>query len=248
MREFLIALQFLTRIPVTLRGEVTLAQIARSTLYFPLVGLAVGAALGGVHWALSRFVPSIVVSVLVLILLILLTGGLHLDGFADTLDGLYGGQTGEEILRIMRDSHIGAIGVVGLICVLTLKFALIHSLPRGLVWHSLILMAVLGRWAMVLAAAAYPYARAEGIGRPFVGRIHRREWAGASLIALLISIGLLQVKGLALLLIALFVGFACAAAISHRVGGMTGDTLGSVEELAEVSVLLAVCILGPLRL
>lgn len=245
MREFLIALQFLTRTPLNLRRDITQEELPRSMLYYPVIGLAIGLVLVLVNVALSRFLPPSVVNIIILVSLILITGGLHLDGFTDTVDGLYAGKTRDDILRIMKDSHIGAMGTVGLVCLLLFKFVLLENLPKEVFNSALVLMPVFGRWAMVVAAAAYPYARSEGTGKPFVKRVRLREWLGATLIAVAIGISAMKVKGVILFLMVFVAGFALAAFINKRIGGMTGDTLGAIGEAIEAFVLLGVCVLSP---
>lgn len=156
MKKFLIALQFLTIFPARIKSKIEGKDFGVSLLYFPLIGLLIGLLL-----ALSSFLFSPLPQFLkaTLILLNYYHRGIHLDGFTDTCDGFYGKKGKEEILEIMRDSHIGVMGVMGLIFYLTFKDRLYNGLPKAILWKALILMAVFSRWAQVLVCNISSYAR-----------------------------------------------------------------------------------------
>src|SRR6266568_2916741 len=163
MGGFFSALQFLTRIPVP-QGEYRLEE---SVPWLPVVGVVLGAILAGVDWALRLLgVDQLVVSTLIVVLLLVLSGGLHADGLMDTCDAVFGHASPEKRLEIMRDPHVGAFGVVGLVCVVALKIAAVCALPTGLRPHALALAPTLGRWAIVLLATSFPYGREHGLGAP----------------------------------------------------------------------------------
>src|SRR5712691_10732648 len=144
MSGFFTALQFLTRIPVP-RGEYRLED---SVVWLPVVGLLLGGILAGVDWAFSLIeIDQLVVSTVVVVLLLVLSGALHADGLMDTCDAVFGHASAERRLEIMRDPHVGAFGVVGLVCVVALKIAAVHALPTALRLQVLALAPTLGRWA-----------------------------------------------------------------------------------------------------
>jgi adenosylcobinamide-GDP ribazoletransferase len=261
---FLLALQFLTRIPVTVRGAVTDEAKARSMAHFPLVGLLLGAAAAAVYTLVSFFLPAAVNNLVVISFLVLVTGNMHGDGLMDAADGLFSGRQREGMLEIMKDSRVGSHGVMaGLLSVL-FKLVLLGQFP---VWvdkaTALIVAPVLGRWAQVYSAAMYPYARTgEGTGI-FTAGVGRRELAWASLTALAATVllfgigggggladivfpeGVLAgtVKGMVLSAAALSGAAALSRYISGRLGGMTGDTYGAVNECIEVLALTVAVIL-----
>ncbi|MHC4593839.1 MAG: adenosylcobinamide-GDP ribazoletransferase, partial [Planctomycetota bacterium] len=140
MKQFLIALQFLTILPINIRSEVNEKDFGNSLLYFPVVGILIGLVLCTAAFLFS-VLPNLVVGVIILIISIVITGAIHLDGFADTCDGFYGSKPKDKILEIMRDSRVGTMGVVGVVCLLLLKFTLIVSIPREMLWKVLIMMA-----------------------------------------------------------------------------------------------------------
>src|SRR6195256_6426160 len=163
MGGFFSALQFLTRIPVP-RGEYRLEE---GVVWLPVVGLVLGAILAGVDWGLRALTfDPLVVSTLVVVLLLVLSGALHADGLMDTCDAVFGHASPERRLEIMRDPRAGTFGVVGLVCVVALKIAAVDALPTGVRLQALVLAPTLGRWAIVLLATVFPYGRASGLGAP----------------------------------------------------------------------------------
>ncbi len=242
-----LALQFLTVIPVptpSAQGDAP-PQMERTLPWFPFVGALLGAALALLDLAGGALFAPLVCGALVLAAGALLTGMLHLDGFADCCDGLLGTRATERRLAIMRDSQVGAYGAIGVALLLLLLFAALSALPVG--WRAFTLLAApaLGRWAMVLAIVRYPYARASGTGSTFHAR--PRHLAGATLVLAAV----LALAGVALhrapAPIFAFMGITVAVTLawstwaSRRLGGgLTGDTYGALNELVELAVLLCV--------
>ena len=236
MKRFWIALQFLTVLPVKIKSKIAEEEYARSLLYFPVVGMLIGLVLAGVT-LLSGFLPNLVVGVLIVITSVFITGGIHLDGFADTCDGFYGLRSKEQILEIMRDSRVGTMGVVGLCCLLFLKVTLIVSIPREILWKLLIMMTVFARWSQVLACSTSDYARREGKARCFVEYDSKKELLVGSIFTVVLSFVLMKLRGGILLVICLLPILLFITYIKRKIGGMTGDTIGAVSEIAEVAVL-----------
>lgn len=238
---FLAALQFLTIIPSPLRREATLREAGHSVVYFPLIGLGIGGLLYGLDLLFSLVLPSALVNILLLIALVLLTGAHHLDGFIDTCDGMAGGRSPEQRLEIMRDSRAGSFGVVGACCLLLTKYVSLLLLPGALRMAGLILMPVLSRWAMVYAIFGYPYARkTQGMGQTFKDQTSWLQLAIATLIALAASLLLLKLFGLAVMAGIWLILIIMALFLKRKLGGLTGDTYGAINEVIEVCVLILV--------
>ena len=237
MKEFLIALQFLTVLPITIAPEIKGEDFGKSLRYFPIIGGLIGVLLC-LSLFLLGFLPDLVKGACILVISIIITGGIHLDGFADTCDGFYGSNPKEKILQIMRDSHIGVMGVIGVICLLLFKFSLIVSIPQGILWKSLIMMAVFARWAQCLACYMSKYARKEGKARYFVEHAKRREVYLGGLFTLALFLMLMQIKGVALFFISLLTIFLFINYVKRKIGGMSGDTIGATNEIAEILILL----------
>ncbi len=249
MKDFLRALSFLTILPMGRFSLPKEKELARSMAFFPLTGLVIGLLLALGYYLLSFLFPNPLVLLLIIGLLALLTRGLHLDGFADTLDGLASGGTKEKILEVMRDSRIGAFGVIGLILLIGAKYLALDQISTSSIYYSLILMAVVGRNAMVLVCYRSPYARfSEGLAKPFLENLRTREVLISSALTFGIAFLLIGVKGIAISLgIGLF-SLGYRLFFLKKLGGVTGDILGAANELAELLCLLLLVILEPIHL
>ena len=211
--------------------------------YFPIVGLILGGILVLVNWGFSILLAPLVADALTIIALIILTGALHIDGFIDTIDGLSGGKSREEILKIMKDSRVGAFGIVGIVSLIMLKLVLLHEMPLEIKRGAILLFPVMGRWAMVVASSLSVYARKRGTGKAFVNYCGRKELVVASLITLMIAGGFLKILGLELFFFILALILLLMRFISKRINGMTGDTLGAINEIIEVGSLFILFLL-----
>ncbi|HEY8600392.1 MAG TPA: adenosylcobinamide-GDP ribazoletransferase [Thermomicrobiales bacterium] len=235
----LIALGFLTALPVP-RRTVTPTTLGRSLIFFPFVGLLVGFLLYGLDLVLAWVLPDGVRAACLLMVLIALTRGLHLDGLMDCCDGLFGGFTPERRLEIMRDSRVGAFGVLGAVVFLVMRYSGIAALDGGWRLVGLVLPPLLGRWAMAAAIVAYPYGRTEGMGADFKRAATPWQAGLATMAAAALGVTLWWPWGAVALLPAALVLILAARFILGRVGGMTGDCYGAINELVEVSLLLIV--------
>jgi len=248
--EFLLALQFLTRIPVVARGNVDETRVARSMAYFPLVGLLLGLAAAALEYVLSLWLKPPVCDLTAIVFLILITGNLHGDALMDSADGIFSGRPRERMLEIMRDSRVGSHGMIAGVLLVVSKLVLLGQLPFVLKLPALILMPALGRWDQVFCAAVYSYARSGSGTGSFTDRVDCREIAWASLTVLgalgvLVYLGLTErvdnLPGVGQLLLLTAVILVWTVAISRymarKIGGMTGDTLGATSELVEIATL-----------
>ncbi len=237
MKQFLIALQFLTILPIKIRLEIKAKDFGKSLVYFPVAGILIGSLLALILLVFN-FLPHLVTAALVLVGSIIITGGIHLDGFADTCDGFYGSKPKEKILEIMRDSRIGVMGVIGIVGLLLLKFSLIVSIPQNILWKALILMAVFARWCQVWACYTSKYARKEGKAEYFIEYAGKKEFLAGGLFTIVLFLLLMKTKGIILLALSILPIFLFINYIKRRIGGMTGDTIGATSEIAEIAVLL----------
>lgn len=237
MKRFLIALQFLTILPINIKGKIGEEDYGRSLAYFPIVGLLLGVLLALIAF-IAGPLPPLVRSILILIIWIIITGGIHLDGFADACDGFYGRRSREEILKIMRDSRIGTMGAVGLTILLLLKFAILSSITQEDLWKVLIVMAVFARWSQALACATSKYARDDGRAKYFMEYARKRDIFTGALFTLILFWLLMDVKGVILFALLLAIVLLFIKCIKGRIGGMTGDTIGAINEVAETAALL----------
>lgn len=243
MKLFLATLAFMSRIPVPERFMQGLAveQYVRGIVTFPLVGVVLG-ALGGLVFILLDGWCGIPLAALFSVLaLALLTGGFHLDGLADTCDGVFSARTRERMLAIMRDSRLGTHGGLALIVVLLAKMLVIAELAlRDMpVLTVLIAACAAGRGGSVLLMYGHRYAREEGLGNLFIGKISLAQTLITLGITALLAAMLLGITGLLALTITLVAIYLLGLMLKRTLGGQTGDTLGAAIELGEVIFMLA---------
>jgi adenosylcobinamide-GDP ribazoletransferase len=237
MKRFLIAIQFLTILPFNIKGRIGEEDFGKSLIYFPIVGLLLGLFLVSIAY-ISLSLPPMVRSILILVAWIVITGGIHLDGFADTCDGFYGTRPKEEILKIMRDSRIGTMGAAGVVMLLLFKFAMLSSIRPEDLWKVLVMTVVFARWSQVLACYTSRYAREEGKAKYFIEYAKKADMFIGALFTLILNWFLMGIKGVILFALLLATIFLFIKHVKRKIGGMTGDTIGATNEIAEAAALL----------
>ncbi|MBI3458489.1 MAG: adenosylcobinamide-GDP ribazoletransferase [Candidatus Rokubacteria bacterium] len=244
MRDLLIACRYLTALP--LPRSAGPGDLGRAAGWFPVVGLLLGVILAALALLVERGAPPLVGAVLIVALWALLTGGLHLDGLADALDGLGGGWSREEALAIMRDARTGAYGVTAIVLVLAAKLATIAGLSPGLRWRALIVAPVLARLGPLVLSRLCPPARGEGAGHVFALSVRAPGLAVGLLTAAAVALGLLGPAGALLFVLAVAGAALFAWYLRRRLGGLTGDCLGALVEALEAVSLVALSVLAHL--
>ena len=242
LRSFFIALSFLTRIPVPLKGDVSQQEIGQSMLFYPLVGLLIGCIL----WLtmqllcfLSSGFPADVMAAVVLTLWVLITGGLHMDGLADTADAWVGGQhSRSRTLEIMKDPYCGPIGVAVVVLVLLLKWSALSYLFKSGQNAFILVLPMFSRAVILALFMSAEYVRESGLGSAILEQMPDQKalWSVLT-ISLLLS---LMVIGFWALLLAFAALYGLRAMMLKRIGGMTGDTIGACVEIAEAAALIGI--------
>ncbi len=238
---FALAWQFLTIIPLPTRwtAEALPSTFAFALRCFPVVGFLLGLGLVFLDQLLEQLFSPLVLNMILLSLYVGVTGGLHQDGLADTVDALAGGTTPEHRLEIFRDSHIGALGVTGLVLSLGLRYAGLMALPAGVRELALLCMPAVGRWSLVMGVWKSVYPRVEGLAASFIRNSSSVESVVATLI---VGVGLGVAFGPVPAVIVLGVGSLLVRGyvwwISKKIGGITGDILGSINEGVEILFVL----------
>lgn len=238
------ALGFLTRLPLPTRRSQTLDSAAAAQGWFPAVGLMIGGILVGFDLLARQALPEESVAVLLVGALVAITGAMHLDGLADSADGLWGGRNAQERLTIMRDTNSGTYAIAAVICALGLKWAGIAALPGSVRASALLLVPCLSRLAMLMVTACFPPARLNGLGATF----HQHAWplpllggAGTGVVAAVLLFGVEGIYALAFVAV-------CAVAVGaygvRMVGGMTGDLCGMTTEVTECMLFILVAALA----
>ncbi len=249
---FLVAAQFLTRLPVPSVAGFQPSWLSRSARYFPLIGALIGLIGTGVWWLSSLCFPPAVAVGLTMSATLLLTGALHEDGFADVCDGFGGGRSRESVLSIMKDSRVGAYGAIGVAMMLGLRWVTLAALPRTALPILFVGAHMVSRWCATALIWQLPYVRtdADAKSRPFADSLGAADWVLSGALGVLALLPLIVLADPATALPwmrTLAAAFAAAATVTllarmyfkQRIGGYTGDCLGAAQQMAELLFLLA---------
>ena len=265
MKDFFWALNFLTIVPTGRKWCEREPKIGIVVFWFPIIGLLMGVVLTFIYFPATWFFPHPVADAIILIIYIVMTGGFHLDGFADTCDGLFGGSTRGKRLDIMRDSRTGSYGALCLICTVGLKYICLISIDPGAVaalsvisdyeiikdlnplylnacekGKVLLFMCAIGRWSQVLGAALSNYARDEGgTGKIIIENVKIRDALFSLIVPGILIFLFCGITGILIFFMVSIVVVLFVSYVKEKIGGMTGDTLGAVNEISELTVLLS---------
>ena len=233
----LVAAQFLTRVPIRTAQP---PDLAAAVVWFPIVGALVGAAVGGVAAGLSELVPAGVAAAVAVLLGVLVTGAFHEDGLADTADAVAGGWTVERRLQILDDPRHGTYGVAALCGSIVLRIVAVASLAPAAAFAGLVAAHALGRGAAVAVMGVAPAAAREGLGADYARAVSSARALVAGAVAVVLAAAATGWWAVPLAATAA-VGAVIVTTLAVRAfGGITGDILGAVEQLAECAVLVVV--------
>lgn len=239
MRAIFTALGFLSRIPVPGTGQIDDQEFSRAVIFFPLVGALIGLINAGLFMLLDPWMPRPVITVCIITLNLIVTGGMHFDGLLDSCDGLFSGRSRERSLEIMRDSRVGAMGVLAGIIDLLFRYSLLSVLPAEQLPGLLIAQAVVSRWVMSAAVQNFPYARPEGgLGQAFHHHKNSLYTLGGAILAILILVLVTRWQGAMVGTATAALGLLTAGFIGRKLGGLTGDIYGGLNELSEIMFML----------
>ena len=239
LADLTLAWQLLTAVPLPVTPPPSERPAGYAATYYPLIGLILGGLLAATAELIFWLVPANIAAALVLALWVALTGMLHLDGFMDSCDGLLPPRDRARRLEIMKDSRVGAFGVVGGVLLLLLKFNALTALPESSRWLVLLLAPMLARWAQLAAMARYQLARPDGMAAFFTRGLTPFRVGLASVAVLVMAVVLLGIAGLGLMAAAALTLLLLANFAVARIGGLTGDVYGALCESVEAVVLVA---------
>ena len=250
MNAFLIGLQFLTRISIVRQTVWTEEDFGNSVKFFPAVGAVLGISYIAVVSILIELTGGkypMLEAAIVFASTVMLTGGIHCDGFMDTFDGLFSGRDRERMLEIMKDSHVGAFGAVSFVVLSIVEFSALNELtrlPTDIFLSAIFAMPILGRLMMTMTIGLFPYARREGMGKAFAERTTGSTMIFASIEAVILLLPMIAFS-IEMFLTALMSGIAAVAFTLYfghyatkKLGGVTGDVYGAVTLLSESIVLI----------
>lgn len=243
MKYFITGLQFLTRIHVSQQSEWSPESFGRSVKFFPLIGGILGMLLVMINYLFTEYLPFTgfympphILAIVLIIASVILTGGLHCDGFMDTMDGIFSGRSQQRMLEIMKDSRVGANGVMAFVLLMILKWSLLMDISPQSLPTALLIMPLLGRFTMVMGITLFPYARPDGIGKAFAQYADKYTLYISLLLTLLMIVPLGKQAILSLGIVSIG-SLLFARFVTHLLGGLTGDVYGAISELTEIMVL-----------
>lgn len=237
IKRIIIAVTFLTIIPLPNNGVIQPKEFGKSMAYFPLVGMLIGALLIGVRLIFIKIFFPLTTAVLLIAFWACLTGFLHLEGFIDAVDGFSASSNKGKILEVMKDHHCGAKGVVAIVFLIIVKIVLFNDIADSLLTPALIITPAVSRWVMVTASLC-PHARNEaGLGKSFVENSGSKEFVIASIILMIAGFSFMRIQFIVLMMPVLILTFLSLFYVMRKINGVTGDILGAMNELTEVMCL-----------
>lgn len=242
-KEFRIAVSFLTRLPLPYKGEWDEKSFSRATVFYPLVGLIIGALVGFVGWLVQLTGYGAVAVVLALISAVVISGGMHLDGFMDMCDGIFASRGRDKALEIMKDSRVGSFAVIGVVLLFLFKFVLYDAM----IFEPWFFVSILGafvfsRFMLICCMLWFPSAREEGLGVTVKRYVSKPAliWGVGLIIAIFAVSGFYPLLFAFVFAFLIIMGFA--ALINRFLHGLTGDIYGAMAELGEAVFLLMLVI------
>ena len=240
IKQFLILIQFMTRIPVFVNVEYDEEKLGKSIKYFPLVGAIIGIFLFGINFLAGKVTENRqIIAVIIVIAEIFITGILHIDGLADTFDGLFSYAKKERMLEIMKDSRIGTNGAVVLILYFITKIILLSEVKP----EYILLYPIISRLSTSMNAGLGEYARKDGMSNGIIEKNGSKEAVISVAITVILSFLILRIKGLGVLAAAIVFILIFMRSVKKKIGGITGDTMGASLELTSILILLTGVIL-----
>lgn len=242
LESIVVAFQFLTRLYLPINVEWNTANLRRSLMWFGLVGAFIGVILAGAMTLFNRFdlIPA-VSAIIILIIWIFITGGMHIDGISDMADGFFSMRDKEKTLEIMKDSHVGAFGVITIVFLLLIKFEMLKEfiiIEKNVCL--LILPPTIARIAAGLVLSFYETTKKSGLGYTFHSSDPRIFWAIGFIVTLIIS-SILNIKSLIFIVIAILASNLMALWAKKKIGGLNGDIYGAIVETVEVIGMVFIC-------
>lgn len=237
MKRLILMIQFLTRIPLPFNLNVNEEDFSEGVIYFPVVGLIIGGLSYLLMELLQYRLSEGIVAVMILLFQVFITGGLHLDGLADSFDGLYSNRDKNRMLEIMKDSRVGSNGALALIMLMLVKFILLIEVINSYhVMTIMILTPALARYTVIVASRFSNYAREKGMGNFFIGKTRTEHLVMGSIFVLAMT--MLQAQSLIVMATMVVFALLYSKHVTKKLGGMTGDTLGAMIEMSEILALL----------
>lgn len=244
LKRFVLLTQFLTRIPLNVTLNIEEDDFEKSTIFFPLVGLIIGVFNYGLYLVFSKMSDGLLPAIIAILANVVITGALHVDGLADSCDGVFSARSKERMLEIMRDSRVGTHGVIAIAFDFLLRLGVLTSVNHGMVMYLLILSPVVSRTMIAFVSSISVYARkGEGLGTLFIEKISKQRAFIIVWFAIAITFVFIKSISLILILSGLIVALIVRRYFYDKIDGLTGDNLGAVNEIIEITTMITLLFL-----
>lgn len=243
MNIFILAVQFMTRIPININLEVKREDFQKTVKFFPIIGLIIGCFEAIIYCISNKFFSNTIATFMTILFHVIITGGMHIDGLSDTIDGIFSGRSKERMLEIMKDSRIGTFGALAIIFLILGKIIFLTKIPQNNIIKLIIITPVISRTMNIFLMYKRKYARTiEGMGDLFIGVLERKNYIIALVSGILISIIIFKLYGIIIFFISFLFTILFRNYIEKKIDGITGDILGASDELNELFIYLITCI------
>jgi adenosylcobinamide-GDP ribazoletransferase len=238
LKAFILGLQFLTRLPINIRIDFNKNNLSKTPIFFPIIGMIIGGISGGIYYLLS-FLNNDIAALGAVLSLVLVTGGLHIDGLSDTTDGFFSSRPREKILEIMKDSRVGAFGVISIVFDIMFKYVLLKNMTVQMAVPALVLSCAIGRTMITMLFSFGKSARPGGMGEIFMNKNSKIYFVFTLVILIMFGVFIGKYAFVVAFLSAIIFSL-CFMKYSYKViGGVTGDVYGANCELSEIVSLIA---------
>lgn len=242
-KRFILLTQFLTRIPLNVTLNIEDDDFEKSTVFFPIVGIIIGAFNYVIYLIFSKFSEGLLPIILTVLANIIITGALHIDGLADSCDGIFSARSKERMLEIMRDSRVGTHGVIGIAFDFILRIGVLTSVSTSKIVYFILISPVISRAMIVFASSISVYARTgEGLGTLFIEKVSKQRALITVCIALFVSFIFIKFLSFVLIISALLITLLIRSYFYSKIDGLTGDNLGAINEIIEITTMITLLI------
>lgn len=244
MKTFILALQFMTRIPIDINLDVKREDFKKTVKFFPIIGLIIGLFEASIYLVCFRIFSESMAAFFTVLSHLFITGGIHIDGLSDTVDGIFSGRSKDRILEIMKDSRVGTFGSLAIVFLILGKIISISDIPHHLRITTIVLAPIISRTMNIFLMYNRKYARQqEGMGDMFIGVIDKTEFNIALFLGIIISIIIGRLNGVILFVLCFIFTLCFRNYIENKIQGLTGDILGASDELNELLIYIISCLL-----
>lgn len=244
MKNFILAIQFMTRIPININLDVKREDFSKTVKFFPVIGLIIGLFEALIYLTSLKFFSNNIAAFFTILSHVIITGGIHIDGLSDSVDGIFSAREKNKMLEIMKDSRVGTFGALAIVFLIVGKIIFVSDIVTDLKIIAIILAPVISRTMNIFLMYKRKYARdTEGMGDMFIGAISKTDYNIALFLGIIIPIIIGKLNGIVFFIFCFIFTILFRHYIEKKIGGLTGDILGASDELNELLIYILSCII-----